>query len=189
MWYHISLIRHTGPRRRQVANRVKPVITTMAKSSTVQWQTKSEMLSLRLAKASISGDSENPKGICHDICTDIFTDIVCYIIFLPVQDCVCLIAPYPNNPNPPETFNIATDFDMSGDGLLWNGWQQLLFRCTLCPAGAFQINDTQHHTEVTLAFFSKSAHAHRLHLFQVSLDWTYDSFFEQPSLGDCDMVG
>ena len=24
--------------------------------------------------------------------------------------------PRPNNPNPPETFNIATDFDMSGPG-------------------------------------------------------------------------
>jgi len=51
-----------------------------------------------------------------------------------LQDCVCLIAPYPNNPNPPETFNIATDFDMSGSGLLWYCRLQLLFLCTLCPA-------------------------------------------------------
>ena len=156
----ISYITHQahGPKTKAGRKQSEASHHTMAKSSTVQWQTKSEMLSLRLAKASISGDLDNPKGICHDICTDIFTDIVCYIIFLPVQDCVCFIAPYPNNPNPPETFNIATDFDMSGDGLLWNGLLQLLFRCTLCPAGAFQVNDT--------AF----TFSHRLHLFQVSLD-------------------
>lgn len=41
---------------------------------------------------------------------------------------------------------------MSGSGLLWYGRLQLLFRCTLCPARAF--DDTQRHTEVTLAFFS-----------------------------------
>jgi hypothetical protein len=85
-----------------------------------------------------------------DIVCYIIYDIVCYIISL--QDCVCLIAPYPNNANPPETFNIATDFDMSGDALLWFGRLQLLFRCTLCPAGAF--HDTRRHTEVSLAFFS-----------------------------------
>ena len=69
-----------------------------------------------------------------------------------IQDCVCLIAPAPNNPNPPETFNVATDFDMSGNGLLWYGRLQLLFRCTLCPAGAQ--HDIRRHTEVSLAFFS-----------------------------------
>ena len=89
-----------------------------------------------------------------DICTDIVCDIVPYIIcsIISLQDCVCLIVPYPNNPNPPETFNIATDFDMSGNCLLWYGRLQLLFRCTLCPAGAF--HDTRRHTEVSLAFFS-----------------------------------
>jgi hypothetical protein len=69
-----------------------------------------------------------------------------------IQDCVCLIAPAPNNPNPPETFDVATDFDMSGDELLWYGRLQLLFRCTLCPAGVEQ--DIRRHIEVSLAFFS-----------------------------------
>ena len=48
--------------------------------------------------------------------------ILCYR-----QDCVCLIAPYPYNPDPPESFDIARDFDMDGDGLLWYGRLQLLF--------------------------------------------------------------
>ena len=47
-----------------------------------------------------------------------------------MQDCVCLIAPYPNNPNPPETFDVASDFDMSGSNLLWYRRLKLLFRCT-----------------------------------------------------------
>ncbi len=69
-----------------------------------------------------------------------------------LQDCVCLIAPQPYNPNPCETFDIASEFDMSGENLLWYGRLQLLFRCTLCPAGAFQ--STQRHIEVSLAFFN-----------------------------------
>ena len=47
---------------------------------------------------------------------------------------------------------MATDFDVSGENLLWYGRLQLLFRCTLCPARAFQA--TQRHIEVSLAFFS-----------------------------------
>ena len=71
--------------------------------------------------------------------------------YLLIQDCVCLIAPAPNNPNPPETFDVATDFDMSGNELLWYGRLQLLFRCTLCPAG---VEDIRRHIEVSLAYFS-----------------------------------
>ena len=70
-----------------------------------------------------------------------------------MQDCVCLIAPYPNNPNPPETFDVASDFDMSGSNLLWYGRLQLLFRCTLRHRAA-AIGDVARHLEVTLAFFS-----------------------------------
>ena len=65
---------------------------------------------------------------------------------------MCLIAPQPYNPNPPETFDLATDFDMSGANLLWYGRLQLLFRCTLCPTGA--VNNLRRHLEVSLAFFS-----------------------------------
>lgn len=41
---------------------------------------------------------------------------------------------------------------MSGSNQLWYGRLQLLFRCTLCPAGAQQ--EVWRHTEVSLAFFS-----------------------------------
>ncbi len=57
--------------------------------------------------------------------------ISCY-----TQDCVVLLAPYPNNPNPVESFNITTDFDLQGDGLVWYVCPQLFFNCTLCPTGA-----------------------------------------------------
>ncbi len=44
-------------------------------------------------------------------------------------------APYPNNPNPGELFNIKTDFDLTGDGLVWYARPQLCFNCTLCLTG------------------------------------------------------
>jgi hypothetical protein len=47
---------------------------------------------------------------------------------------------------------MATDFDISGDGILWNARPQLLFKCTLCPAGRKLQPDT--HVEVDLVFFS-----------------------------------
>jgi hypothetical protein len=84
----------------------------------------------------------------YDIIENIAYDIIC-----DLQDCVCLIAPYPNNPNPPETFDLASDFDMSGSNLLWYGRLQLLFRCTLRPTDA-AVGDVQRHLEVSLAFFS-----------------------------------
>ena len=34
------------------------------------------------------------------------------------QDCVCLIAPFPNNPNQPEDFDPKYDMDISGNGLI-----------------------------------------------------------------------
>ena len=82
-----------------------------------------------------------------DITYDIAHDIK-----YELQDCVCLIAPYPNNPNPPETFDLASDFDMSGSNLLWYGRLQLLFRCTLCHTDAAR--DVERHLEVSLAFFN-----------------------------------
>ena len=84
-----------------------------------------------------------------DITYDIAHDIK-----YELQDCVCLIAPYPNNPNPPETFDLASDFDMSGSNLLWYGRLQLLFRCTLCHTDAGAARDVERHLEVSLAFFN-----------------------------------
>jgi hypothetical protein len=34
------------------------------------------------------------------------------------QGCVCLIAPYPNNPDPADQFDFATDMDLSSDSFL-----------------------------------------------------------------------
>ncbi len=68
------------------------------------------------------------------------------------QDCVVVLAPYPNNPNLVESFNVKTDFGLQGDGLVWYVRPQLFFNCTLCPAGAK--GDRGTHKEVSLVFFS-----------------------------------
>ena len=36
------------------------------------------------------------------------------------QDCVVVLAPFPNNPNPEQSFNVKTDFDFQEDGLVWH---------------------------------------------------------------------
>ena len=68
------------------------------------------------------------------------------------QDCVVILAPYPNNPNPVESFNIKTDFDIQGNGLVWYARPQLFFNCTLCPTGAKGRSGS--HNEVSLVYFS-----------------------------------
>jgi len=75
-------------------------------------------------------------------------------VFCGLQDCVCLIAPAPYNPRPAEDFDVLTDFDMSGEGLLWYGKLQLLFRCTLCPTGRGDARHAPLHKEVSLALIS-----------------------------------
>ena len=71
------------------------------------------------------------------------------------QDCVVLLAPYPNNPNPVESFNVKTDFDLTGDGLVWSARPQLFFNCcTLCPTGAKASVHRGLHKEVSLVYFS-----------------------------------
>jgi hypothetical protein len=75
--------------------------------------------------------------------------ISCY-----AQDCVVLLAPYPNNPNLVESFNITTDFDLQGDGLVWYARPQLFFNCTLCPTGAKGPGYRASHKEVSLVYFS-----------------------------------
>ena len=71
-----------------------------------------------------------------------------------VQDCVVLLAPYPNNPNPVDSFNVKTDFDLQGDGLVWYARPQLFFNCTLCPTGAQAAWYSSTHKEVSLVYFS-----------------------------------
>ena len=73
------------------------------------------------------------------------------------QDCVVLLAPYPNNLNPVESFNVKTDFDLQGDGLVWYARPQLFFNCTLCklcPTGAQAAWQSSTHKEVSLVYFS-----------------------------------
>ena len=45
--------------------------------------------------------------------------MISYVMSCRKQDCIVVLAPYPNNPNPVESFNIKTDFDLTGDGLVW----------------------------------------------------------------------
>ncbi len=64
----------------------------------------------------------------YDIIDDIMYDIQ--------QDSVVLLVPYPNNLNTVESFNVTTDFELAGDGLVWYACPQLCFHCTLCPTGS-----------------------------------------------------
>ena len=80
--------------------------------------------------------------------------MISHMISCCAQDCVVLLAPYPNNPNPVESFNIKTDFDLKGDGLVWYARPQLFFNCTLCPTGAKESMYSASHKEVSLVYFS-----------------------------------
>ena len=52
-----------------------------------------------------------------------------------------------------ESFNVKTDFDLQGDGLVWYARQQLFFNCTLCPTGARDVVFSSSHKEVSLVYF------------------------------------
>ena len=82
--------------------------------------------------------------------------MISYMISLMIscygQDCVVVLAPFPNNPNPVESFNVKTDFDLQGDGLVWYARPQLFFNCTLCPTGFKGFSDS--YKEVSLVYFS-----------------------------------
>ena len=70
--------------------------------------------------------------------------MISHMISCCAQDCVVLLAPYQNNPNPVESFNIKTDFDLKGDGLVWYARPQLFFNYVfgncLTVAGRFIID-------------------------------------------------
>jgi hypothetical protein len=70
------------------------------------------------------------------------------------QDCVVLVAPYPNNPKPVELFNVTTDFELQGDCLVWYACPHLFFNFTLCPTGAKGPGFSASHKEVSLVYFS-----------------------------------
>jgi hypothetical protein len=80
--------------------------------------------------------------------------MISYVMSCREQDCVVVLAPYPNNPNPVESFNIKTDFDLTGDGLVRHARLQLFFNCTLCPTGLKATMHSGLHKEVSLVYFS-----------------------------------
>jgi hypothetical protein len=53
-----------------------------------------------------------------------------------------------------ELFNLKTDFDLTGDGLVWYARPQLFFNCTLCPTGFKATMHGGSHKEVSLVYFS-----------------------------------
>jgi hypothetical protein len=69
-----------------------------------------------------------------------------------VQDCVCVVAPYPFRIEPLEDFDPIGDFDVTGGGDVWFARPLLFFNCTLCPTG--HMGDTRSHKDVSLVFFS-----------------------------------
>ncbi len=84
--------------------------------------------------------------------------VISYVITCRDQDCVVVILPYPNNPNPVELFNVETNFNLQGDGLLWYtaccGILRLFFKCTLCQTCAKASMHSSLHKEVSLVYFS-----------------------------------
>ncbi len=69
-----------------------------------------------------------------------------------MQDCVCLVVPYPFRSEPFDEFNVTRNFDIMGAGDVWYARQQLFFKCTLCPTGAK--DDPSQYKEFSLVFFS-----------------------------------
>jgi hypothetical protein len=80
--------------------------------------------------------------------------MISHMISCCEQDCVVLLAPYPNNPNPVESFNVKTEFDLQGDCLVWYVRPRLFFNCTLCPIGAKGPGYRASHREESLMYFS-----------------------------------
>ncbi len=44
--------------------------------------------------------------------------MISHVISFSAQACVVLLAPYPNNLNQVDSFNVTTDFDLQGDCLV-----------------------------------------------------------------------
>ena len=49
------------------------------------------------------------------------------------QDCVCLVAPQPYNQSPVEGFDLNSDMELTGGGLLWYARPQLFFNLLFAP--------------------------------------------------------
>jgi hypothetical protein len=95
----------------------------------------------------------------HDIVRDIVNDIVYNIILddiklmmLLVQDCVCVVAPYPFRIELLEDFDPIVDLDVTGGGDVWYAWPIIFFTCTVSPTG--HMGDTTSYKDVSLVFFN-----------------------------------
>ena len=71
-----------------------------------------------------------------------------------MQDCVCLVAPYPYRLQLLDDFDPIGDLDISGGGDLWYARPTLfrVFRCPLCLTG--KMGDARTHEEISLFFSS-----------------------------------
>ena len=74
------------------------------------------------------------------------------LMLLLVQDCVCVVAPYPFRIEPLEDFDPIGDLDVTGGGDLWYARPLLFFTCTVCPTG--RMGDATSHKDVSLVFFN-----------------------------------
>jgi hypothetical protein len=71
---------------------------------------------------------------------------------LLVQDCVCVVAPYPFRIEPLEDFDPIGDLDVTGVGDVWYARPLLFFTCTVCLTG--HMDNTTSHKDVSLVFFN-----------------------------------
>jgi hypothetical protein len=78
------------------------------------------------------------------------------------QDCVVVLMPYPNNPNPVESYNVKTDYDLMGtaaDCLVLYARPQLFFKISTanCVRQTSRLKASVHsgsHKAVSLVYFS-----------------------------------
>ena len=86
--------------------------------------------------------------IVYDMVSNIVYDIVYIMLTLHfrVQDCVCLVAPYPYRLQQLEDFDPAGDLDISCRDDLWYARLLLIFRCTLCFTD--KMGDARTHREL-----------------------------------------
>jgi hypothetical protein len=73
-------------------------------------------------------------------------------MMLLVQDCVCVIAPYPFRIEQLEDFDPPGDLDVTRGGDVWYARPLLFFTCNVCPNG--QMGDTALHKDVLLILFN-----------------------------------
>ena len=84
---------------------------------------------------------------------DIMYDIIYHIILSAgLSGGTCALPQQPDSPNPVQSFNVKTDLDLQGCGLVLYARPQFFFNCSLCPKGAKGFSNS--HKEVSLVYFS-----------------------------------